>query len=70
MSEKTVRINIDEKACKRCGICIAFCPRKVFLAENGKPVVANPEVCTRCMLCELRCPDYAIVVGGEKKDEK
>jgi len=64
--EKGFKITINAKACKRCGICIAFCPKKVFTSENGLPVVANIDACTKCKLCELRCPDYAILVGGEE----
>jgi 2-oxoglutarate ferredoxin oxidoreductase subunit delta len=63
--KKAVKININAKACKRCGICIAFCPKKVFTDNDGMPVVKNLDACTQCMLCELRCPDYAITVGGE-----
>jgi len=69
VSEKAFKISISDKACKRCGICIAFCPRKVFASEHGKPVVVNPDACTKCKLCELRCPDYAIVVGGEEDEQ-
>ncbi|TYP54324.1 4Fe-4S dicluster domain-containing protein [Thermosediminibacter litoriperuensis] len=70
MSEKNFEIKINEKACKRCGICIAFCPKKVFSSENDKPVVVNPDACTKCKLCEIRCPDFAIVVGGDDDDDK
>ncbi|HHV83598.1 MULTISPECIES: 4Fe-4S dicluster domain-containing protein [Tepidanaerobacter] len=64
--EKHIKIIIDEKACKKCGLCIAFCPRKVYVSsEDGRPAVARLSACTNCKLCELRCPDYAIVVGGE-----
>lgn len=62
---KVSKIIINKKACKRCGICVAFCPKKVFTSENGLPIVANLDECTKCKLCELRCPDYAIIVGGE-----
>jgi 2-oxoglutarate ferredoxin oxidoreductase subunit delta len=30
--------------------------------EGGKCRVARPEDCIKCMLCELRCPDFAITV--------
>ncbi|MCG0276058.1 MAG: 4Fe-4S binding protein [Thermosediminibacteraceae bacterium] len=65
MPEGKVEIRIDDKSCKRCGICIAFCPKQVLSSENDKPVIVNPEACIKCKLCELRCPDFAIVVEGD-----
>lgn len=63
-------VTVNEKWCKGCGICIAFCPAKVFTArEDGKPVVTNPDACTRCGPCELRCPDFAISLGGKSHGE-
>jgi 2-oxoglutarate ferredoxin oxidoreductase subunit delta len=57
--------------CKKCGICIAFCPQKVLAADDsGYPVVENPEKCTGCMLCEMRCPDFAIVVHKDEKSRE
>jgi 2-oxoglutarate ferredoxin oxidoreductase subunit delta len=29
---------------------------------GGKCVAARPDDCIKCMLCELRCPDFAITV--------
>jgi 2-oxoglutarate ferredoxin oxidoreductase subunit delta len=50
--------------CKRCGICVAFCPKNVLEAgPEGHPVPAHPEDCIRCHMCELRCPDFAISVA-------
>jgi len=49
--------------CKACGICIAFCPKKVFEArEDGKPVPARPDDCIGCLFCEIHCPDFAISI--------
>ncbi len=63
--ETETKIQINEQWCKSCGICIEFCPRDVFgTREDGVPVVESPEDCIECMLCELRCPDFAIVVKG------
>ena len=54
--------------CKKCGICIEFCPRKVYeRGEDGYPVVAQPDNCTNCRLCEYRCPDFAITVLKSRK---
>jgi 2-oxoglutarate ferredoxin oxidoreductase subunit delta len=61
--KKPKAIHIQEKWCKRCGICAEFCPGKVFSFQAGQVPVANQlEDCTVCRLCEMRCPDYAISV--------
>ncbi len=66
--DKKIRgIFFNEKWCKRCGICVEFCPGKVFTMENLQPPAAvNLEACTLCRLCEMRCPDYAISVEEEE----
>lgn len=64
-SEITIKLD----RCKGCGICVAFCPRKVLaLDELGKVQVAKGDSCIACGQCELRCPDYAIFVdkGAEQ----
>lgn len=56
-------VEINQKWCKGCDICVAFCPKGVLARpEGGKAQVAHPEKCTRCRLCEIMCPDLAIVV--------
>jgi 2-oxoglutarate ferredoxin oxidoreductase subunit delta len=54
---------VSEGYCKGCGICVAFCKPRI-LAMNGrdKVIVTDPGKCSRCMLCELLCPDFAIGV--------
>jgi 2-oxoglutarate ferredoxin oxidoreductase subunit delta len=55
--------------CKQCGICEAFCPKKVFDFKPGYiPVATRPEDCIGCGLCGLRCPDFAIEVKVEVID--
>ena len=53
---------INTKWCKGCGICVAFCPKKVLALKDEKVVAENPEACIKCRLCEYRCPDFAIFV--------
>ncbi len=61
---------IKTERCKGCGICVAFCPKKVLAIDTlGKVYVANPEACIACGQCELRCPDYAIFVDKIKDSE-
>lgn len=63
MVKKGAVISIDPNLCKRCGICIEFCPRDVLApGRDGLPGVLSPGSCTLCRLCELRCPDFAIEV--------
>lgn len=75
---------VDEKIyifsawCKACGICLGLCPAKVFeMGTDGKPIVAHPELCTLCGMCENHCPDFAIgwthpktVTEGTTEDEE
>lgn len=62
---------IRVKWCKGCGICVAFCPKKVLALHDGKVAAERPEDCIGCRMCELRCPDFAIEIheAGEKKTE-
>ncbi len=58
-----IEITIVKKWCKNCGICVEFCPAKVFtLGTLNEPIISAPEACTVCRLCELRCPEFAIMV--------
>lgn len=57
--------------CKACGICIAFCPTKVYdRDEGGKPLAARPDDCTGCRFCELHCPDFAITIEDRYPDRR
>lgn len=49
--------------CKGCGICAAFCPKKVLRIDHqGKARVEREDECINCGFCELHCPDFAVVV--------
>ena len=69
IGKKNAEIEINQKWCKGCYICLESCPKKVFeksaeVCEKGFfPVfVARPEDCTSCLQCEMICPDLAINV--------
>ncbi len=59
---------IDEKNCKRCGICVKSCPvpgKAVdFKKGKGQPPVYNYRKCIRCFCCQEMCPEKAIKVKG------
>jgi len=54
--------------CKGCGICVAFCPKKVLGLVNDKIAVTDADSCIKCGQCELRCPDYAIWLEEEEHE--
>lgn len=57
--------------CKACGICIAFCPKKVYGSQkDGKPIIERPDACNGCLFCELHCPDFAITVRERFPDRR
>lgn len=61
-AKKPAVIEVNAYWCKGCEICVAYCPKNVLEMEGGKVKVVRPEDCIKCMLCELRCPDFAITV--------
>lgn len=52
---------IINKNCKGCGICVEYCPMKVFeINDKFKAVIVNKDKCSGCRICYYRCPDFAI----------
>lgn len=72
MSKKKVKLKehfVNREWCKGCGICVAFCPKRVLeLDEMDKAVFVHPEDCICCKLCQWRCPDLAIEIATESDD--
>ncbi|MBU5311084.1 4Fe-4S binding protein [Tissierella carlieri] len=66
MSTKAEKsLTVDKNWCKGCGICVAFCPKNVLEIKDGKVNIKDLESCIQCGQCELRCPDFAIYLGGK-----
>ncbi len=72
-------IEVNEDWCKGCNICIERCPVEALeqsdkLNKRGvrPPKLKQINECNDCRLCELLCPDMAIMVvaGKKKKQEK
>ncbi len=60
-------ITIDPALCKKCGLCIYFCPQKVLTGTPGElPQVKDLDKCAGCRACFDRCPDFAIEVEVER----
>ena len=63
------KVTIDPTYCKKCYLCVEFCPKKALKGgEDGVPVV-DEETCIQCGLCEMYCPDFAIKVRPKEKNE-
>ena len=58
--------------CKKCGLCVAFCPCYVIEEdENGHPHATNSDACVGCKTCAGNCPMRAITIestGGDSFD--
>jgi len=63
-SDKKLTLKVEW--CKGCGICVEFCPKKVLELKDGKVRIKDIDSCITCGQCELRCPDYAIYLGGKE----
>lgn len=62
-------IEINHDWCKGCYICIESCPQAVFAKSdklNNRGFhslsVAKAFACTKCLECEMLCPDLAITI--------
>ncbi len=60
-------VTIDYSKCKGvdCAECVNNCPMEVFEIDGDKVVVANPDECTYCGVCEDVCPTGAVKVEAE-----
>jgi len=48
-------VRIDYSRCDACGECVEICPRKVFVKEGEKIVIAKEMECTLCTDCVRVC---------------
>lgn len=60
---RSFHVTVYEAWCKKCGICVAFCPAGA-LRENAttQQVIGTDAKCIGCRQCEWRCPDFAIII--------
>ncbi|MCZ7574174.1 MAG: ferredoxin family protein [Ardenticatenaceae bacterium] len=55
-------ITIDYDTCVNCKICYNLCPLDVFAwdDETALPIIAYPDECFHCGVCEIDCPVWCI----------
>ena len=45
---------VSPSRCTACNICVSACPTNVFdKAPGAPPVIARPDDCQTCFMCEL-----------------
>jgi NAD-dependent dihydropyrimidine dehydrogenase PreA subunit len=55
---------LSDSRCTACNLCVRVCPTHVFEAREGDiPVIAQPDACQTCFMCELYCPVDALYVS-------
>lgn len=66
---KKIELYIDDSLCKGCDICIELCAEKVFIKSKQInshgyyiPIPEALDKCTGCMICELICPELAVII--------
>ena len=62
-------IKIRVSWCKGCGLCVYYCKPDVIAMNGAVPHVVAAEKCTRCLQCEVICPDFAIKVVDRPEEE-
>ena len=66
-------IEVDERYCKGCDLCVNACPPEVLaldmehLTPKGyHPVRLTGDGCTGCAICAIVCPEAALTIYREK----
>ena len=55
------RYEIDEEACKGCGICMKNCPAEAIAGDKKVLHVIDQDKCTLCGTCWDKCPFTAVM---------
>ncbi len=57
------RVEVNRTACTGCGVCVETCPPDVLrMDEQNKAVVAYPDDCQGCFVCQWDCKFEALRV--------
>ena len=60
--DDAVTLQLDVKRCNGCGLCVAVCPRAVFVIAAARASLADRGACIECGACALNCAPGALSV--------
>jgi len=60
--KNVVTLQLNEKNCTGCSICMVVCPHAVFIMNNGRAQISNRDACMECGACAMNCPSEALTV--------
>jgi len=64
---RTQRPVLDSSACRRCGLCLMYCPvNAVSRAEDGSFSIGL-DYCKGCGICAAECTAHAITMVREAR---
>lgn len=66
---KIPRFEINQKKCKKCGLCLYYFACPAMYVEDGKFYI-DKNLCTGCGVCAQVCPNKAIRAIGIRKVKK
>jgi NAD-dependent dihydropyrimidine dehydrogenase PreA subunit len=55
-------LQLNEKRCIGCAMCVNVCPHAVFQLEGKKARIVNRDGCMECGACAKNCPTTALSV--------
>lgn len=69
------QVTFQSDLCKGCELCIAFCPKKLLVADKQvlnksgvhPAMITDTTQCVGCLSCVMMCPDAIIRI--EKLEE-
>lgn len=57
-----VTLQLNQRRCVGCGMCVHVCPHAVFEMVGKKAQIVNRDNCMECGACAQNCPTTAISV--------
>lgn len=66
--DRLLKIFLDKKRCRGCGICIEVCPRNCFEMNLKQHIVKiyNAYKCVKCGACIVQCPFNALYFKSQE----